>query len=315
MRCMMCGDDMVLTHAVPAETGGVQGFETQTHQCPACLGTERRFIFVGAKTDFIEGATAKGARAYAIKKVPQHANGADKSPVHHPRSSIKLIADPANKKSGARHDREAAHTSVSETTLVPSEPSLIESVIPLNAGNAPGQSWVRAVEKFRRYEADLHERVEKTKTTNPNLGAKASEPITVPANDQMRRVTKSHDAPVRERLGRRPPYAGPQGRAAVDHEALRRFDELWMTSRPHVMRNSRRTVWCRRHCSPDCRHRGVSWGSNPKSVLPTTSVASAASRRCWRRSCIVSKARGPAAQLPADSILNHPLWILYNSAE
>src|SRR6185312_7006385 len=68
MRCMMCGDDMVLTHAVPAEAGGVQGFETQTHQCPACLGTERRFIFVGAKTDFIEGATAKGARAYAIKR-------------------------------------------------------------------------------------------------------------------------------------------------------------------------------------------------------------------------------------------------------
>jgi hypothetical protein len=227
MRCMMCGDDMVLTHAVPAETGGVQGFETQTHQCPACLGTERRFIFVGAKTDFIEGATAKGARAYAIKKVPQHANGADKSPVHHPPSSIKLIADPANEKSGARHDRQAAHTSVSKTTLVPSEPSLIESVIPLNAGNAPGQSWVRAVEKFRRYEADLHERVEKTKTTNPNLGTKASERITVPANDQMRRVTKSHDAPVRRRLGRRPPYAGPQGRAAVDHEALRRFDELW----------------------------------------------------------------------------------------
>jgi hypothetical protein len=116
---------------------------------------------------------------------------------------------------------------VSETTLVPSEPSLIESVIPLNADNAPGQSWVRAVEKFRRYEADLHERVEKTKTTNPNLGTKASERITVPANDQMRRVTKSHDAPVRRRLGRRPPYAGPQGRAAVDHEALRRFDELW----------------------------------------------------------------------------------------
>jgi hypothetical protein len=95
-------------------------------------------------------------------------------------------------------------------------------------GETPtGQSWVRAVEKYRRYEADLHERVEKTKTTNPNLGAKASERDTVPANDQMRRVIKSHDVPVRERLGKRPPYAGPQGRGGVDHEALRRFDELW----------------------------------------------------------------------------------------
>jgi hypothetical protein len=145
---MMCGDDMVLTGAVPAETGGVQGFETQTHQCPTCHGTERRFIFVGAKTECIEGARATGARAYATKKVPQHANGADKSPVHHPRSSIKLIADPAKEKSGARHDKQVAHSSVSETTLVPSEPPLIENVIPLNAGNAPGQSWVRAVEKI-----------------------------------------------------------------------------------------------------------------------------------------------------------------------
>src|SRR4029079_16486231 len=144
------------------EAGGVQGFETQTHQCPACLATERRFIFVGAKTDFIEGATAKGARAYAIKKVPQHANGADKSPVHHPRSSIKLIAYPAKEKSGARHGRGAPHTSVSETTL-PSEPPLIENVIPLNPRNAPGQTWVRAVEKLRRYEAGVRERVEKIK--------------------------------------------------------------------------------------------------------------------------------------------------------
>jgi hypothetical protein len=218
---MMCGDDMVLTHAVPAETGGVQGFETQTHQCPACLGTERRFIFVGAKTktESIKGATATVACAYPIKKGSHGGNGADKTPVY-PRSSIKLIADPAKEKCGARHDRETANSSFTEIPLMPSEPPLIEKV-------GPGQTWLRAVEKFRRYEADLHERVEKTKTTNPNLGAKASEPITVPANDQMRRVTKSHDAPVRERLGRRPPYAGPQGRAAVDHEALRRFDELW----------------------------------------------------------------------------------------
>jgi hypothetical protein len=86
----------------------------------------------------------------------------------HPRSSIKLVADRAKEKPGTRQDRQNADNSVTETTLLPSEPPLIENVIPLDAGNAPGQSWVRAVEKFRRYEADLHERVEKTKTTNPN---------------------------------------------------------------------------------------------------------------------------------------------------
>jgi hypothetical protein len=221
---MMCGEDMVLIEAVPAEAGGVQGFETQTHQCPACLGTERRFIFVGAKTktESIKGATATVACAYPIKKGSHGGNGADKTPVY-PRSSIKLIADPATEKSGAHHDRQNADSSVTEIPLLPSEPPLIENVIPLDAGNAPGQSWVRAVEKFRRYEADLRERVEKTKTTNPNLGAKASERITVATNDQVRRVTKPHDAPVGERLRRRLPYGG----SWVDHEALRRFDELW----------------------------------------------------------------------------------------
>jgi hypothetical protein len=97
----------------------------------------------------------------------------------------------------------------------------------ISDGNAPGQTWVRAVEKFRRYEADLHERVEKTKTTNPNLGAtKVSDRITVPANDETPRVNKSHNAPVGERLRRRR-HAGAQERAGLDYEALRRFDELW----------------------------------------------------------------------------------------
>ena len=147
MRCMMCGDDMVLMAAVPAETGGVQGFETQTHQCPACLGTERRFSFVGRKTEFVKGRTATVECAYPVKKVPQHANGADKGSVH-PRSSIKLVADRAKEKPGARQDRQNADNSVTDTTLLPSEPPLIENVIPLDAGNAPGQTWVRAVEKF-----------------------------------------------------------------------------------------------------------------------------------------------------------------------
>jgi hypothetical protein len=229
MRCMMCGDDMVLTDATPAETGGVQGFETQTHHCPACHETERRFIFVGTKTELVEGAakTATLACAYPVKRSLTTANGADNTPVHL-RSSIKLFADPAKEKSGARHDRLTAASSVTETRLLASEPPLIENVIPLNAGNAPGQTWVRAVEKFRRYEADLHERVEKTKRTSPNLKpTKASDRITVPANDETRLVNKSHDASVGERLRRRPRHAGPEERAGFDHEALRRFDEFW----------------------------------------------------------------------------------------
>jgi hypothetical protein len=90
-----------------------------------------------------------------------------------------------------------------------------QKVISLNVGHAPGQTWVRAVEKFRRYEAALHERAEKTKTTTPNLWAtKASDRITVPANDERRRLHKSRDTPVGERLRRRR-HAGRSSKADI----------------------------------------------------------------------------------------------------
>jgi len=233
MRCMMCGDNMVLTDATPAETGGVQGFETQTHQCPACHGTERRFIFVGTKTEFGTRAAKSATLACAdpIKiKVPHDLNGADKTPVHSP-SSIKFFADSATEKCGARSDKLTARSSAPETTLLASEPPLVENVTALNAGDPPGQAWARAVEKFRRYEADLHERVEKTKKTNPNIEAtKGSGLITVPARLQ----NKSHDALAGERLPSRARYAVPIEKPEVDHEALRRFDEFWENGmRPH----------------------------------------------------------------------------------
>jgi hypothetical protein len=47
MRCMTCGDDMVLTQTVPAETGIVEGFENQTLECGGCGEAERRFTFAG----------------------------------------------------------------------------------------------------------------------------------------------------------------------------------------------------------------------------------------------------------------------------
>jgi hypothetical protein len=66
---------------MPAEAGGVQGFEIQTHHCPACRGTERRFIFVGRKTDFVEGGVTTSTLACAAHevKVSHHVNGADKT--------------------------------------------------------------------------------------------------------------------------------------------------------------------------------------------------------------------------------------------
>jgi hypothetical protein len=45
MRCMACGEDMVLTAVVPDDSMPVEGFEHQTFQCLSCRGSERRLIF------------------------------------------------------------------------------------------------------------------------------------------------------------------------------------------------------------------------------------------------------------------------------
>jgi hypothetical protein len=46
----MCGHDMVLIAALPAEDGLVLGFEQQTLQCRACGETLHRFVFVSGVT-------------------------------------------------------------------------------------------------------------------------------------------------------------------------------------------------------------------------------------------------------------------------
>jgi len=48
MRCLMCGHEMVLIAALPAEDGFVHGFEQQTLQCRACGETWHRFVFTPA---------------------------------------------------------------------------------------------------------------------------------------------------------------------------------------------------------------------------------------------------------------------------
>jgi hypothetical protein len=54
MRCMTCGDEMVLADAVPAVDIGVQGFEHQTFQCPGCDDTECRLVFTDRPTVFAQ---------------------------------------------------------------------------------------------------------------------------------------------------------------------------------------------------------------------------------------------------------------------
>jgi hypothetical protein len=217
---------MVLTEAMPAEMGGVQGFETQTHQCPSCGGNERRFIFVGRNTARTKTAAIECTTHSKKAKISHHVNGADKT-LAHPCSSSNAFADQAKENFGSGLERLTAPGSVAVTTLLTSEPPLIEKVAPLNA-NASGQAWVRAVEKFRRYEADLHQRAEKPKNTNGNIEPrKASDRSTVQPSDETRLVDKLHHGAVGDRLHRQPRRAVPLERGGSDHEALRRFDEFW----------------------------------------------------------------------------------------
>lgn len=237
MRCLTCGEEMVLAEAMPAE-GAVQGFENQTHHCPACGATERRFMFVGGKTTFVAGraetATLASAPHRMNVKLSRGVNGADKTAVNQP-SGIKLFTVPAKQKSSAGHNGSTAFVGdVTETKALTSEPPLAQEVTATNGSNTSGQAWVRAVEKFRSYEADLYRRAENTKKTNGIIEAsKASDRLTVPRQDETR-ASNPQKTPVGERLrirafrnGRYSPPLSHSNGSQPDPEAVRRFDEFW----------------------------------------------------------------------------------------
>jgi hypothetical protein len=190
MRCLTCGEEMVLAEAMPAE-GEVQGFENQTHHCPACGATERRFMFVGGKTTFVAGraetATLASAPHRMNVKLSRGVNGADKTAVNQP-SGIKLFTVPAKQKSSAGHNGSTAFVGdVTKTKALTSEPPLAQEVRAPNGSNTSGQAWVRAVEKFRSYEADLYRRAENTKKRT-GLSKLVKPRIGLPSRDRMKRA-------------------------------------------------------------------------------------------------------------------------------
>jgi hypothetical protein len=50
MRCLMCGEEMVLIQTVEDTGKMVAGFERQSWQCSICLDVEHRFMFAREKT-------------------------------------------------------------------------------------------------------------------------------------------------------------------------------------------------------------------------------------------------------------------------
>jgi hypothetical protein len=238
MRCLTCGEEMVLAEALPAE-GAVQGFEYQAHCCSTCGATEHRFMFVGRKSTFVGGraemATLASAPHRMNVKVSRGAHGADKTTVNQP-SGIKLITVSAKQKPSAGHNGPTAFAgNVTETTTLASEPHLTKEVRAPNGGSASGQAWMRTVEKFRNYETDLHRRAENTRKTNGNIEPnKASDQLTVPRHGETRAANEPQKTPVREQLrirafrnGRHLPPLSHSNGSQPDHEAVRRFDEFW----------------------------------------------------------------------------------------
>jgi hypothetical protein len=237
MRCLTCGEEMVLAEAMPAE-GAVQGFENQAHRCSACGATERRFMFVGRKTTSVAArakmTTLASARHRMNVKVSRGVNGADKTAVDQP-SGIKLVTVPNKQKSSAgRNEPIPFSGDATQTPALASEPPLMQELTALKGNNASGQAWMRAVEKFRSYEADLHRRAENTKKTNGNIEAnKASDRLTVPRHSETHAANKPQKT-LGERMrvrasrnGRYSPPLSPSNGSQPDPEAVRRFNEFW----------------------------------------------------------------------------------------
>ena len=236
MRCLMCGEEMVLAEAMPVE-GAVHGFESQAHRCSACGATERRFMFVGRKTAArAKMATLASARHRMNVKVSRGVDGADKTAVNQP-SDIKPFTVPAKQKSSAGQDGPTTFPAdATETTALASEPPRMQEVKVPNGSNASGQAWMRAVEKFRSYEADLHRRAENSKKTNGDIEPdKDSDRLTVPRHGethaankpQKTRQSASGCASGRSEMAGTRPLLSHSNGLKPDAEAVRRFDEFW----------------------------------------------------------------------------------------
>jgi hypothetical protein len=129
MRCMACGEEMVLTAVMPDAAMMVEGFEQQTLTCVGCHATERRFVF--------------GRRGATEASTPSPDPPTPPPPP--PAPPLPTLPPP-----------------VSSSSQQPVPPC------PRPEGIAPARAWTRAVEKLRSRQADLHARADATEKTNWN---------------------------------------------------------------------------------------------------------------------------------------------------
>jgi hypothetical protein len=243
MRCMVCGEEKVLTEAMPAEDMAVPGFEYQILECPGCNDTERRLLFTGRMTVFARRQTETAASPSHPHQLEQKVGVPTSSNAPIPETICNVSS--VGGSIGMREEETAPGKGVTELSGKVTEPATIESepsFIPQEPGasagsNVSAQAWLRAVEKLRRHEADLLLRAEEAKKANWNIEFDiAWDSLAVPRKRQRLSVDQPGNIiqSRREQLPARPlSMAGicrsqlPQPAREGDNEAVRRFDERW----------------------------------------------------------------------------------------
>jgi hypothetical protein len=71
MRCMACGEEMVLTAVVADDTMTVEGFEHQTLHCLACRATERRLVFSRGSAETAAPPPVSSSAQHPVSSCPQ----------------------------------------------------------------------------------------------------------------------------------------------------------------------------------------------------------------------------------------------------
>jgi hypothetical protein len=228
MRCMACGEEKVLAEAIPAEDMAVPGFEYQTLECPGCNDSERRLLFTGRVTVFARRAMKVAASAsQPERKVepPDSSNAANPEIISNG-SRVEVSTVREEELSAGERVTEVAGE-VTEAATVELEASPLTQEPGACAGTGiSATGWLRATDKLRSYQADLHFRAEEAKKRSRDIEFDiGADSFPVP----RQRLLANHPRMREKRLStvsaRR--SQSPQSAKEPDREAIRRFNELW----------------------------------------------------------------------------------------
>src|SRR5262249_4905899 len=230
-----------LAEAMPAEDMAVPGFEHQTLECLVCNDTERRLVFTGR----VIVITRRDRETVVPQSGPHHTqqnNGGATSAAPNTEAtyngSVVEVSTAVREEELNVGDRvtEFAREVTEVDTLESEASSLTQAPGACADTNIAAAGWLRAMDKLRNYQADLHLRAEEVKKRNRDIEFDiASDSIPAPPqrllSKRPRKTLQSHRQRRRKNLSLA--TGGSQSPApAQDAEAVRRFDEFWNSLAP-----------------------------------------------------------------------------------